>query len=138
MLVPSGETIMETKSCQSCGISFVVTDKDIEFYDLVSPIFAGRKESIPTPTPCPDCRQRRRLAWRNERKLYRRKCDMTGRDIVSIYSPDKSYKVYHPDAWWSDGWDALSYGREFDFSRTFAEQYEELFAAVPRKSLNQK
>lgn len=102
MLVPPGETVVEEKSCKSCGVSFVVTDRDLEFYDKVSPVFAGRKESIPTPTLCPDCRQRRRLAFRNERKLYRRKCDLTGKDIVSVYSPDKPYKVYGQSVWWGD------------------------------------
>lgn len=138
MLIPPGETVVETKPCRSCGTSFVVTDRDMDFYDRISPVFAGKKEPIPPPTLCPDCRQRRRMAWRNERKLYRRKCDLTGRDIVSIHSPDKSSTVYHPDAWWGDGWDTLSYGREYDFSRSASEQLRELSAVVPKKALNQK
>jgi hypothetical protein len=52
---------------------------------------------IPIPTLCPEERQRRRLIFRNERKLYKRKCDATGDTIVSIYSPDKPYKVYEEE-----------------------------------------
>jgi hypothetical protein len=135
MLVPPGESVIETKSCRSCGGSFSITDRDLEFYDKISPVFNGKKENIPAPTLCPDCRQRRRLSFRNERKLYKRKCDLTGKDIVSIYSPDKPYKVYDQSAWWGDGWDALEYGCEYDFSRSFAEQYAGLSLAVPVMSL---
>jgi hypothetical protein len=107
----------------------------MEFYEKVSPSFGGEKYMIPPPTLCPDCRQQRRLAFRNERKLYKRKCDATKKEIVSIYSPDKPYTVYHQDYWWSDAWDPLSYGKEFDFSRSAFEQFGELMQVVPRPSL---
>jgi hypothetical protein len=90
---PLSETLAETKTCKHCGGVFPITDKDLEFYDKVSPVFSGKKYGIPTPTLCPDCRQQRRLSFRNERKLYKRKCDATEREIISIYSPDKPFKV---------------------------------------------
>jgi hypothetical protein len=33
--------------------------------------------------------------------------------------------------WWSDEWDPLDYGIEFDFSRTFFEQWKELRDTIP-------
>jgi len=126
------EKIIETKTCTHCWVSFPITDKDIEFYDKVSPIFGGVKYTIPTPTLCPDCRNQRRLSFRNERNLYRRKCEATGKSIISIYSPDKPYKVYEQSEWWSDKWDALEYGKNFDFSRGFFEQFEELWLHIPK------
>ncbi len=111
------EKVVETKQCKKCDVSFEITDKDLEFYDKISPIFNGEKYSIPTPKLCPDCRQQRRLSFRNERKLYKRKCDATGKNIVSIYSPGKPYKVYNSDFWWSDSWDAMDYGKDFDFNK---------------------
>jgi Zn ribbon nucleic-acid-binding protein len=134
--IPTTEKLIETKICKHCGISFPITDKDIEFYGKVSPIFGGKKYLIPPPTLCPDCRQQRRLAFRNERKLYKRKCDATGRDIISIYSPDKPYTVYNQEYWWSDAWDPMSYGREFDFSRGAMEQMDELIRNVPKMSIS--
>ncbi|MDP2103543.1 MAG: hypothetical protein Q8K26_01320 [Candidatus Gracilibacteria bacterium] len=135
--IPPTETLVETKTCKHCGVSFPITDKDLEFYEKVSPVFNGQKYQIPTPTLCPDCRQQRRLSFRNERKLYKRKCDATGRDIISIYSPDKPFKVYHQDFWWSDKWDAMEYGRDFDFTRGFFEQFGELWKGIPLPSLYQ-
>lgn len=79
--------------------------------------------------------QRRRLCFRNERSLYTRKCDATGQNIISIYSPDKPFKVYKSDYWYSDSWDALEYGQDFDFERTFFEQFARLQLKVPRLAL---
>jgi hypothetical protein len=44
--------------------------------------------------------------------------------------------VYEQEVWWSDKWDPMDYGRAFDFSRPFFEQYRELALAVPRPSLH--
>lgn len=91
---------------------------------------------VPEPTLCPDCRMQRRMAVRNERNLYKRICDLTGKSIISCYSPEKPFTVYHHKEWMSDKWDPLSYGRDFDFSRSFFEQYAELQKDMPRISLH--
>ena len=128
------EHIIETKVCKQCQIDFSITDKDLEFYEKVSPIFDGEKQPIPAPTLCPRCRAQRRLTFRNERNLYKRKCDATGEDIISIYSPDSPYKIYNANFWWSDRWDPMSYGRDFDFSRPFFDQFKELLLDIPKAS----
>ena len=86
---------------------------------------------IPTPTLCPDERQKRRLSWRNERKLYRGKCDKTGDEIVSMYSSEKPFPVYDQKVWWGDDWSAFDYGTSFDFSRGFFDQFSDLMQRVP-------
>jgi hypothetical protein len=58
--------------------------------------------------------------------------------MVTIYSPNKPYKVYCHDCWWGDNWDFTSYGRDFDFSRPFFEQFAELQHDVPRLALLNK
>jgi hypothetical protein len=103
------EKIIQTKICKKCSTSFDITDRDIKFYDKISPKFGDKKYIIPTPTLCSKCRKQRRSVWRNERKLYKRKCDLTKKEIVSIYSPDKPYKVYNREDWWSDKWDGVDF-----------------------------
>ncbi len=126
------ERVVEIKVCKHCSASFDITDKDLEFYDKVSPIFAWVKYQIPTPTLCPDCRQQRRLSYRLETKLYKRKCDFSWKDLISMYSPDKNDIVYNYDIWWSDKWDAMDYWVDFDFSKSFFEQLFELSLKVPK------
>jgi len=126
------EKIVETKSCQQCQISFDITDRDLIFYKQVSPVFDEVKYDIPTPRLCSACRQQRRLSWRNERSLYKRKCDATGKDIISIYSPENTCKVYSHDIWFSDHYSALDYGQDFNFEKSFADQFKQLQKQVPR------
>ena len=86
---------------------------------------------------CRQCREIRRISWRNERNLFQRKCDYSGEDIWTTYHPDSPFKVFDKNIWWGDDWDALTYGRDFDFERPFFQQFYEMMLNVPRPSLVQ-
>ena len=121
--------------CKNCSQFFEITQDDLSFYDRVSPIFKGKKYPIPPPTLCPACRTQRRYSLRNERNLYRRTCDATGKPIISVYSPEKPYKIYEADAWWGDSWDGLNFGKDVDFTRPIFEQMNEILLAIPHIAL---
>jgi len=140
------KSIIQTKTCLHCSSSFGIAQSDLDFYDKISPKFGDFVAQIPTPTLCPDCRKRRRLSFRNERKLYHRKCDASGKDIISIYAPSSSltkegdpqgggFKVYDQTIRWSDDRNPMDYGFEFDFSRSFTENFRNLLQQVPHLSL---
>lgn len=132
----TNDPIIERKTCRISGTKFAIFQSDLDFYKKISPKFGDKLYLIPTPTLCPEERQRRRLMFRNERKLYRRKCDASEKSIVSIYSPDKPYKVYDQKIRRSDNWDAMDYGKTFDFNKTFTEQFDSLLHTVPRMWVN--
>ena len=115
----SNDAIVEWKKCRVSWQDFPIYKSDLEFYDKVSPTFEVSEEyakqfleknddikdnfeykdwrlkaKIPTPTLCPEERCRRRFSFANEMKLYIRKCDISGKQIISTFSPDKQYKVY--------------------------------------------
>lgn len=113
---------METRVCQNCKNDFVIEADDFSFYEKID---------VPAPTFCPECRSVRRMLWRNERSLYRRKCDATGKDIITMFAPEKPYTVYDREYWWSDAWDPKLYGKDIDWSRPFLEQFKELLAVAP-------
>ena len=94
--------IIEIKTCKKCSVNFNITDKDLEFYKKISPKFDGKTYEIPAPSLCPDCRQQRRLIWRKERWLYKRTCNATGKEMISMYSPEKDLVIYEQNIWWSD------------------------------------
>jgi len=123
---------IETKACKKCWTKFDITNDDLEFYNKISPTFDWKKYSIPSPTLCPDCRRQRRLSYRIERPLYKRKCDFSGKPLISMYSPDKKDIVYEKDFWWSDEWNPLDYGQNFDFSKPFFEQFADFAIKVPK------
>ena len=129
------DIIIDTKCCAHCQQSFDITQWDVDFYKKISPTFAGQKFAIPTPTLCPEERQRRRMSFRNERNLYRRVCDASGKQIISMYRPDNGYKVYDQKIRYSDSRNALDYGQEYDFSKTFTENFLSLSLQVPRPSM---
>ncbi len=120
---------IENRVCQNCKNAFTIESEDFSFYEKIK---------VPPPTFCPECRFQRRALWRNERTLYRRTCDMSGKSIVSIYSPDSRFKVYGLKEWWGDDWDPKDYGVDFDFSKPFFEQWKELQMKVPRLALQNK
>ncbi|MEI8230249.1 MAG: hypothetical protein WCG83_03845 [Candidatus Peregrinibacteria bacterium] len=118
-----------------CKQPFDITPVDLAFYDKVSPIFSGKKAQIPSPTLCPDCRKQRRLIQANMYSLWKRKCDLTGKEMMSRYPTETPFPVYHATVWWSDAWNPLSYGRDFDFSRPFFQQFQELRSVVPQANI---
>lgn len=114
------------KSCTHCHRDFVISEDDQVFYE---------KFGVPPPQQCPDCRLVRRFMERNSRNLYYRTCDFTGKKTLSQYHEEQPFPVYSPAAWWSDDWDATKYGRDFDFSRPFFDQFLELKKEVPHLAL---
>lgn len=125
-------------NCKQCKSEFEITPEETTLREKICETFEAGK--VPPPTQCPPCRMRRRMAWRNERVLYKRKCDKTGKEIISIYPSDAPFPVYDRTVWWGDEWSPLDYGQEFDFGPkvTFFEQFAELLAKVPRPSLNSR
>lgn len=67
---------------------------------------------------------------------YKRTCGLSGESLISLYSEDSGITVYSPKAWHSDKWDALDYGQEYDFSKSFFEQYTRLLYAVPKPAMD--
>lgn len=117
---------METKVCQNCKKNFTVKSDDFAFYETIN---------VPPPTWCPECRLRRRLVWQGYQHLYKNTCAITGEAVISTHHPDSFYMVYKQDIWWSDKWDPLDYGRDFDPSRSFLKQWAQLLRDVPLPAL---
>jgi hypothetical protein len=114
------------KTCRQCKTLFIIPKEDLDLY---------KKFEVDPQDLCFDCDQKQRLCFRNERVLYNRKCDATGEKIISVYAPDCQYKIYKSDYWNGDKWDAMEFGREFDFNKTFFEQFKDLQLKVPRSAL---
>ncbi|MBP7823448.1 hypothetical protein KA050_03795 [Candidatus Gracilibacteria bacterium] len=124
MFQPFNENIVEKKKCRITGEEFFVTEKDKALYE---------KLGVPAPTLSPTELYRNIFAYRQEWNLFQRKCSKTGVPLLSCYRENTVFPVYENKLWWSDDWSALDYGRAFDFSRPFFEQYKSLQDVVPRE-----
>lgn len=116
----------ESRNCKNCSANFQIESEDFVFYE---------KMRVPAPGLCPECRFRRRAAFRNEFSLYNRKCDLCGQGIISMYNPRAPYVVYCVNCWYSDKWDPFSFGRNYNSERPFFEQFGDLVRAVPKIAL---
>ncbi len=122
---------MKEACCNSCKKKFSVSSEEESFL---------KKMDLPCPPRnCPDCRRQRRLAFRNERRMFHRVCDESGRRVVAVYPQETKQKLvmYEQSLWWDyQKMDPLSFGRDFDFSRPFFSQFAELKEAVPHPNLH--
>ena len=112
--------------CKTCGKDFKIRDEDLVFYEQVKTV---------QPLYCPECRMAQRLMFRNERVLYKRKCDLCEKEMVTLYVPESPYKVYCHDCWWSDEWNPKDYALDYNPNKKFFDQYKELQLKVPRLGL---
>ena len=119
----------QAKTCQNCKNQFTIEPDDFAFYEKIH---------VPPPGSCPECRQRNRIIFRNFKTFYKRPSDKSKKPLVSMYSEGVPFPVWSHEEWWADDWDPFAYGRDFDFSRPFFEQFRELLEKVPRLSIIQQ
>ncbi|MFA7285445.1 MAG: hypothetical protein WC011_01170 [Candidatus Paceibacterota bacterium] len=116
----------EKKTCQNCQNDFTIESDDFSFYEKVK---------VPPPTFCPECRFQRRASWRNDFSLYNRKCDSCDMNVVSMYSPESNIIIYCNKCWWSDKWDGIESGKDYNFSENFFSQLNKLIYKIPHIAL---
>ncbi|EKD44677.1 MAG: hypothetical protein ACD_71C00047G0001 [uncultured bacterium (gcode 4)] len=71
--------------CEVTGKPFRIIKQELEFY---------RKHNLPIPRRHPDQRHLDRMALRNPRKLFERKCDKCGVEMMTTYSNERKEIVY--------------------------------------------
>ncbi|MEI8091836.1 MAG: hypothetical protein WCG98_06565, partial [bacterium] len=68
--------------------------------------------------------------------MYPRTCGMTGKRIISYLGEHSQIPVYELNSRFGDGRDAKAYGQEFDFTKPFFTQFQELQSNVPQLALS--
>ncbi len=116
---------MQSRTCQNCKQEIILSPEEIGFLERIK---------VPPSNYCSPCKLQRRMMFRNERTLYKRENNApghAGEQIISIHRSGVPYTIYDDRSWWSDAWDPMEYGSEFDFSKSFFEQYNELYKRMP-------
>lgn len=118
---------MKSAVCKITGLQFAISELEQEYC---------RREGIPLPNVSPLERLRHLCNFRNRLHLYSGVCALTKKKGLSAIPPESKFTVYDVDVWDSDAWDAMSYGRDYDFSRSFFDQFADLLGVVPIPNLS--
>lgn len=112
----------ETKVCEKCGQGFDIEADDIPFYE---------KMDLPLPTMCPYCRWKYLLAFWVHGIFRITKSALSGKTIITVLPESVPFPIYDRIEFIGDGWDPLTYGKDYDASRPFVDQLVELQSVVP-------
>ena len=116
----------QTKVCQNCKKDFIIEPDDFEFYE---------KMKVNPLEFCYECGMAQIEVLRNEKVVYWGKCAHCGQKTMSLYHSKSPYTIFCHDCWWSDQWDGLSYGNNYDSGRSIVDQVIELQKRVPREAV---
>lgn len=81
----SDDCVKKRLICRSCKHPYNITMQELALY---------RRKNLPIPTECFLCRHRARMAKRNPRKLWTRKCDHCGQGMETTIAPERPEKVF--------------------------------------------
>jgi CxxC-x17-CxxC domain-containing protein len=90
----------QRKNCTQCSKEFLIIDQEERFLE-------GNGWML--PSECPDCRQARRMAARDPRKLTKTTCSECGEEIIIAFERKKDVTVYCKEHYlkWLDSSDHL-------------------------------
>ena len=80
----------EILGCEICGKNYKIIPQEFSFY---------KRQTVPIPKKCSDCRHNDRLNLRTGRILYERKCQKCVAEIKTTYAPEATEIVYCEDCY---------------------------------------
>jgi hypothetical protein len=112
----------QTKKCEKCGQDFAILADDIPFYE---------KMDLPLPGMCMHCRFKYLLSFWVFGRFRIAKSALSGKTIITVFPESVPFPIYDKTEFVSDAWDPLTYGKDYDLSRPFIDQFVELQSVVP-------
>lgn len=110
-------------TCVDCKKEYQFSPEELEKYKAVD---------IPPSVRCFDCRMMHYFSFWLFGKFRKGMSDLSGKSMITMLPENARYPIYLRDEWWSDVWDPMDYGQNYDSNRTLFEQLKELQEKVPR------
>src|SRR3989338_9805543 len=112
-----------TKVCVDCKEEFIIDSGDLTLYEKVG---------LKIPEWCFFCRTKQYFAFFVFGKFRKGVSDLSGESLITVLPSNARYPIYKSHEWWGDGWDAISFGKDYDPSKPFFDQLRELQEKIPR------
>src|SRR3989344_4358220 len=113
----------QSKVCTDCNKEFTIDFGDLVLYEKVG---------LKIPQQCFFCRLKQYFPFWMFWKFRKGTSDLSGESFITILPLNPRYPVYKSHEWWSDKWDPMTFGQDYDSSRSFFDQLKELQEKIPR------
>ena len=126
------------RTCVVTGKEFVITAAEqahIAKFEALHPLL--RQGDIPLPIIDPSEFARQLQSYVTLMALFDSQSCISGASLITRYNPALGYKVCTTQEFWSDQVDNVTVGKDYDFSRPFFEQWNELLHACVLQPLVQ-
>lgn len=114
------------KICAHCKKEFFISEQELSL---------SEKNKLELSQTCFLCLLKQQFSFWMFGKFRKTKSDLSGENIITVL-PESRYPIYTLKEWYSDDWDAMSYGVDYDPTRSFFEQLKNLQDRVPRPHQN--
>lgn len=124
--------------CKVTKESFKITEAEqdhIRKFESLHPLL--NVGDIPLPTIHPQENIRQMQSYVTLTALFNAKSSISGKELITRYNPQLGYRMCTYDEFWSDVVDNTKYGKEYDFSRPFFDQVNDLMHRVYMQPLVQ-
>lgn len=123
-------------TCATTGRRFQVEEDEQAVLEMVARSHPLIDKPLPPPALAPMEFFRTITSWGNLLNIFRARSAVSGAVQLSRYDPSLGIKVCTPDEFWSDRIDNTEFGRPYDFSRPFFDQFSDLIHDVYFMPLN--
>lgn len=128
------DPIVERKTCPYTGQMFPIHQSYIDMLEQLSPVIAGKKQSIPLPAYAHSVRERIRTMFRNEKKFYNSQSSLSKKNVVSLYYPD-TITILTTEERRDDANDPLSFAQTWTNTKDYWSTMETINDAIPRLNI---
>ena len=113
--------------CEHCQKEFIITDVEQSL---------SEKIGLELSTVCSKCLLKQHLSFWLFGKFRKGKSDLSGESLITVLPENSRYPIYTFKEWYSDKWDAMEFGVDYDETKSFFEQLKKLQEKIPHPHQN--
>lgn len=113
--------------CEHCKKEYSITEIEQSLTEKIG---------LELPIACSDCLLRQHLSFWLFGKFRKSKSDFSGGSLITVLPEINRYPIYTSKEWYSDVWEGLDYGMDYNPKESFFSQLQRLQEKVPHPHQN--